>query len=536
MGPDGYRHVDHHDNPVNDAPVAVDDAITATEDTLFTSTVDLDFNDTDLDGDSLSVVAGTFATTQGGSLVLAADGSYTYTPALNFNGIDTVDYTVTDGMLTDIGTLTITVNPVNDAPVAVDDAVTATEDTLFTSTVDLDFNDTDLDGDSLSVVAGTYATTQGGSLVLAADGSYSYTPALNFHGIDSVVYTVTDGMLTDVGTLTITVNAANDAPTITAIANQTIAEDGTTGVLAFSVGDMETAVGSLTVSATSSNTTIIPDGNLTLIDLGSGNWTIEATPAANQTGGPVTITVTVDDGTTSTDETFTVTVTANNDAPTIGGSDAGEVTKNIDPDGDGLLEVAGVLTISDPDPAESSFQAGTVVGAYGSLTIDAAGNWNYAADNTQAVIQQLGTGESISDVLTVTTADGTTHSIIVTINGATATVDQGGDDPGPGPLVDPIEPDPEPEPELPPEEILPVEDELPPREELTILKSFFIETARDNTAAVGRSDLFRSHDFYVDNRQRVADRRRFIIGRGQHCQIPAAGAGITDNRKGRLKQ
>ena len=164
---------------------------------------DLDFNDTDLDGDSLSVVAGTFATTQGGSLVLAADGSYTYTPAANFTGIDTVDYTVTDGTLTDIGTLTITVNPVNDAPVAVDDAITATEDTVFTSTVDLDFNDTDLDGDALTVVAGTFATIQGGSLVLAADGSYTYTPAANFSGIDTVDYTVTDGTLTDTGTLTI---------------------------------------------------------------------------------------------------------------------------------------------------------------------------------------------------------------------------------------------------------------------------------------------------------------------------------------------
>ena len=106
-----------------------------------------------------------------------------------------------------------------------------------------------------------------------------------------------------------------------------------------------------------------------------------------------------------------------------------------------------MLTISDPDPTESSFQAETIVGAYGSLTIDAAGNWNYAADNTQAVIQQLNTGESISDVLTVTTADGTTHSITVTINGVTAIVDQGGDDPGPGPLGDPIDPDPETEPE-----------------------------------------------------------------------------------------
>nr|MDA3945123.1 Ig-like domain-containing protein [Helicobacteraceae bacterium] len=100
---------------VNNAPVAVDDVITATEDTPFTSTIDLDANDTDLDGDALTVVAGTFTTAQGGEIVIATDGSYTYTPALNFNGTDTVDYTVTDGALTDIGTLTITVDAVNDA-------------------------------------------------------------------------------------------------------------------------------------------------------------------------------------------------------------------------------------------------------------------------------------------------------------------------------------------------------------------------------------------------------------------------------------
>ena len=99
-----------------------------------TSTIDLDTNDTDLDGDALVVVAGTFATSQGGSIVIAADGSYSYTPAANFNGTDSVDYTVTDGSLTDIGTLTINVTAVNDAPVATDDAVTATEDTVLTST------------------------------------------------------------------------------------------------------------------------------------------------------------------------------------------------------------------------------------------------------------------------------------------------------------------------------------------------------------------------------------------------------------------
>ena len=192
---------------VNDAPVAVDDSINAVEDTVFTSVIELDANDTDLDGDSLSVVAGTFATAQGGSLVLASDGSYTYTPAANFNGTDSVDYTVTDGSLTDVGTLTINVTAVNDAPVAVDDSINAVEDTVFTSVIELDANDTDLDGDSLSVVAGTFATAQGGSLVLASDGSYTYTPAANFNGTDSVDYTVTDGSLTDVGTLTINVTA-----------------------------------------------------------------------------------------------------------------------------------------------------------------------------------------------------------------------------------------------------------------------------------------------------------------------------------------
>ena len=200
----------------------------------------------------------------------------------------------------------------------------------------------------------------------------------------------------------------------------------------------------------------------------NNDGTFTYTPAVGFNGNDsFTYTITDANGDTST-ATVTITVNAVNDAPTIAGANTGELTKDVDPDGDGMLEVGGALTISDPDIAESSFQAGTVVGAYGSLTIDAAGNWNYAADNTQAAIQQLNVGESISDVLTVTTADGTTHSVIVTINGATAVVGQSSGEPGPGFEIDPIEPDPEPKPELPPEEILPVEDELPPREELAI--------------------------------------------------------------------
>ena len=171
---------------VNDAPVAVDDVISTAEDTAVSSVLALQGNDTDLDGDTLSVAAasvGTFATAHG-SITVAADGSYSYTPAANFNGQDSFDYTVTDGTLTDVGTLTITVTAVNDAPVAVDDVISTAEDTAVSSVLALQGNDTDLDGDTLSVAAasvGTFATAHG-SITVAADGSYSYTPAANFNG------------------------------------------------------------------------------------------------------------------------------------------------------------------------------------------------------------------------------------------------------------------------------------------------------------------------------------------------------------------
>ena len=264
--------------PVNDAPVAVDDAITVVEDTVFTSVVQLDFNDTDVDGPVLTVVAGTFTTAQGGTLVLAADGSYTYTPALNFTGTDSVAYTVTDGTLSDTGTLTITVTPVNDAPVAVDDAITVVEDTPFTSVVQLDFNDTDVDGPALTVTAGTFTTAAGGTLVLAANGSYTYTPAMNFTGTDSVDYTVTDGSLSDTGTLTITVTPVNDAPVAVDDAITVVEDTPFTSVVQLDTNDTDVDGPALTVVAGTYTTS--QGGTLVLAANGSYTYT----PALNFTG------------------------------------------------------------------------------------------------------------------------------------------------------------------------------------------------------------------------------------------------------------
>tara|TARA_R110002095_G_scaffold214590_2_gene206989 strand:+ start:404 stop:1414 length:1011 start_codon:yes stop_codon:yes gene_type:complete len=101
----------------------------------------------------------------------------------------------------------------------------------------------------------------------------------------------------------------------------------------------------------------------------------------------------------------------------IGGVGTGSVTEDVDGNADGFLETGGALTISDANAGQGAFIASTLVGTYGTLTIDTVGNWAYAADNTQNAIQALGTGTSLVDTITVTSDDGTTYDITITING-----------------------------------------------------------------------------------------------------------------------
>ncbi|EIA07353.1 hypothetical protein HJ01_03358 [Flavobacterium frigoris PS1] len=197
---------------VNDAPVAVDDNITAIEDTVFNSTVDLDANDTDADGDTLTVVSGTITTAQGGTVVLTSNGSYTYTPVLNYNGLDSFNYTVTDGNSSDIGLVTITVTAVNDAPVAVDDAATTNPGVLVR--IPVLANDKDIEADFLTVTIITPSTK--GIVVVNEDGTVNYTPNLSFTvGTDTFEYQVCDSAgLCDIGSVTIGIANCTDSPNL----------------------------------------------------------------------------------------------------------------------------------------------------------------------------------------------------------------------------------------------------------------------------------------------------------------------------------
>ena len=112
--------------------------------------------------------------------------------------------------------------------------------------------------------------------------------------------------------------SGNTAPTLSAISNRTIAKDGTTGAISITVGDAETSAASLTLSGSSSNTTLVPNANITFGGSGS-NRTVTVKPAAGRTG-TATITVRVSDGTTTASRAFTLTVsgtTTTNTAPSI---------------------------------------------------------------------------------------------------------------------------------------------------------------------------------------------------------------------------
>jgi len=194
-------------------PVANDDSDTTDEDTPVV--IDVLANDTDPEEDTLSVAS----VTQPSNGTVVNNGSdVTYTPDENFNGVDTFAYTATDGTSSsNSATVTVTVNAINDAPVANDDAYSTEQNTpLSVAAPGVLDNDTDADGNPLTAM--WVSGPSNGSLVLNADGSFTYTPNPTFvDSDDSFTYVANDGTADSaVATVTVTVNpVAGDVVTIT---------------------------------------------------------------------------------------------------------------------------------------------------------------------------------------------------------------------------------------------------------------------------------------------------------------------------------
>ena len=206
--------------PVNQAPNALDDGASTDEDTSVV--IPILANDSDPDGDALVITA--VVESGNGTCTENGDGSLTYTPAPGFNGTDVFTYSISDGKGGSASaSVTVQVAAVNDAPIAIADSAATGKATPVT--LDLLSNDSDPDGDSLSLASVGQAAN--GSVVDNGDGSVTYTPVNGFTGDDGFAYTVSDGNGGSAGAeVAVTVSGPNTPPV--AVDDTAVAEGGTT--------------------------------------------------------------------------------------------------------------------------------------------------------------------------------------------------------------------------------------------------------------------------------------------------------------------
>ncbi|RYE16970.1 MAG: tandem-95 repeat protein, partial [Sphingobacteriales bacterium] len=360
--------------PVNDIPVLAANTNTVAEEVTLTVidgatgvTGDILVNDTDVDGDILTVTKFTvtgfvgdkavgtpFLITNVGTITINVNGSYTFVPVVNYHGtVPQITYTATDGTATATSTLDITVTPVNDAPVAIANTGNTNEDVTLTVadaaigvTGDILVNDTDVDGDALTVASYTIAGITGtqtigtpvvinnvGTITINANGSYTFAPALNYNGaVPVITYTATDGTATATSTLTITINPINDAPIAVANTNTTLedttltvaeATTGVTGNILANDTDVENSTLSVSGYTIASITGTQAVGTPVVIT-GVGTITINANgsytfvPALNYNGNVPLITYSISDGNGGTaSSTLSIAVTPVNDIPSF---------------------------------------------------------------------------------------------------------------------------------------------------------------------------------------------------------------------------
>ena len=169
---------------VNVSPSAVDDALTVAEDD--SGIIDVLGNDTDGDGDSLELLDVTEP--QNGTVEIVSADSVRYTPDPDFSGSDQFDYRIGDGTVEVVASVLVTVSPVNDVPVAVDDNIGTSENTAVT--IDVLDNDTDADNDTLLI---TDVSQPASGSVSIVNSSIVYTPIASFSGVDAFTYTIDDG-------------------------------------------------------------------------------------------------------------------------------------------------------------------------------------------------------------------------------------------------------------------------------------------------------------------------------------------------------
>ncbi len=419
---------------VNAAPLPGDDQFTVAEDG--TVTINVLGNDTDVDGDRLTITAINGQTIAEGGTVAISNGSVTlsngqliFTPAPDFNGNIAFEYTITDGLNSATGGVTGTVTPVNDAAVIIgtDTGGVVEDETNPTLTETGTLSVTDVDGaDEAKFLAGNGTPSAGalGSLTITEGGAWTYNvdnSKVQYLGegetkVETFTVASVDGTT---HTVTITITGVNDAAVITGSDTGAVTEDETkptlteTGTL--SVTDVDGAdeakfvAGNGTPSAGAL-------GSLSITEGGAWTYNVDNSKVQYLGEGETKVETFVVKSVDGTEHTVTITITGVNDAAVITGTDTGGV---VEDETKPTLTETGTLSVTDVDGAdEAKFLAGNgtpSADALGSLTIDADGNWTYNVANGD--VQYLGEGETKVETFVVKSVDGTEHTVTITITG-----------------------------------------------------------------------------------------------------------------------
>lgn len=353
---------------VNDAPLAENDVFELDEDQVLTVPLPgVLANDSDVDGDALSVVLAT--PPLHGAITLDSQGSFTYTPSPDYFGSDTFVYRLRDPSLAEAtGTVTLVVHPVNDVPVSKSDSYSTPEDVpLSIESPGVLANDVDPEGDTL--VAVLESITSDGVLALHADGGFEYTPAADFHGIDSFTYHVEDpsgpGNSTAVN---VVVEARNDAPVALGETYETD-EDQLFQVAAPGIlrNDFDVDGDVLTLRLLQ----VPVHGSLQLTP--NGGFTFTPAPDFN---GNDTFTYEVQDGQGGADQAMaTITVRPVNDPPVVSGE-----TYATDEDVALVLAAPGILQNDSDVDGDVLSAAVALAPAHGILQLASDGSLTYTPD------------------------------------------------------------------------------------------------------------------------------------------------------------
>ncbi len=369
--------------PGNQPPTVGDLQVTTPEDTPIQINVTATAADPDEDELTFEFTAPAHGT------ITAAGGVVTYRPEDDYHGADALEVTVSDGTASATATISITISPVNDAPVAVDDTMAAAEDTAATvSAASLVANDLDVDGDALTVTE--VGNAQNGTVALAG-GTVTFTPAQDFTGDATFEYTVSDGELTDVGTVTVTVDGENDPP-VGGDDAVTTDEDVPATISAATLLANDTDADSTVLTITAVDTAV--NGT---VDLAGTTITFTPAPDFHGTGS---FRYTVSDGAATDTATVTVTVNPVNDAPVAA---AGSATTAED------TAVTITLTGSDVDGDTLTFAiaAGPTAGTLGAITS--------TGPTAATVVYTPNPDASGTDTFTFTVADASLTSAPATV-------------------------------------------------------------------------------------------------------------------------